>query len=473
MAKLLSFTLITLAISLASAAPAPNLAAAHPLESELASDFSSHSLSDVSIDGFSRRHFVQTFDDDAVDAKNLNLNVNALNSAPGNSKGASSKGSSGKTVNHHHHLHSGSSTVQSSDDDLVDLQDLKTNVNVLNSNWKRKGDYLGNYDQDLLHYKGHHRSLHEGLRRQQDGYDHAVEKMLFLDRSDGAAQSSDNDGIDAKDLSVNVDALNSVRGIRSVIEDEDDDLSSVKKSRSDPDTSHHIIKRSDIDKALDVLRRADYNVDSLTKGKRSESGMWQYDEGDHTCYCAKKSSCASDSPSKSLKVSATPTLFAPTRLPIVHHHQSYVKASDIDASSSIMLPQTQHHHHHHSSTSASTSTAIGASTTLLVEKPRPTHYPAHTCPSGYTKAGRGEVMQSSDNDLADLKNLVVNINVLNSEGKETSKKTVSASKRPICEGAYCCYAPQKAGKSVTQKSDDDVLDLKKTSLGLSLLNGIL
>jgi len=246
-------------------------------------------------------------------------------------------------------------------------------------------------------------------------------------------QKEDNDLIDAKNLGIDLNLLNSISG------------------------------RSNVDAAFDILRRANYNVDSLSLTKRGTGDMWQFDEGDHTCYCAKKSSCSTSS-AKSFKPVVTstdaPRVYAPssTPTPTTHHHKEHKAAP---------TSTTHHHHHHHESEKVATSTHWHN------EKPKPTHKAAPSCPSGWKHAGEGDIIQESDNDLIDLKNLNININILNSEGKQESSKTVPASDKPTCGGKYCCYKSEKKSGSVIQKSDDDLLDLKNTHVGLNLLNGIL
>lgn len=72
-------------------------------------------------------------------------------------------------------------------------------------------------------------------------------------------------------------------------------------------------------------------------------------------------------------------------------------------------------------------------------------------------------MQVSDNDGIDLKNLQIDIHIL-----DFSKpaKTVAATSKPTCNDETCCYK----ASSITQVSDNDLVDGKNGKIKLCLLS---
>lgn len=87
-----------------------------------------------------------------------------------------------------------------------------------------------------------------------------------------------------------------------------------------------------------------------------------------------------------------------------------------------------------------------------------------TCPSGYSTASRGDVMQVNDPDLVDLKDVKISIHILDFS-KPDKQKTVDASQNPTCDDDTCCYKP-----SVKQTNDPDLVDAKGAEVNVCLLS---
>lgn len=398
----------------------------------------------------------QVSDNDLIDAKGLFASVDVLNDIKR------------------------SNIEQISDDDLVDTKGLLASVDVLNvlkrelhprlldyakgvsevvNSRPSQRDIIQTSDDDLVDAKNAHVNIDVLNFGKRGG-----KKHCFKGKDGQIIQYSDNDLLDLKNLGINIAALNSVHP-RDITQTADDDAIDAKNAHVNIDLLNTFNKRATVDAAMDVLRRADYDVDLLSMSKRAVNEMYQYTDNTHTCFCAAKKACESPS---------TPTAFPSAKPKSTNAHKKH--HDHHKTHSHVLVPSPSHpaahHHKHHDHSVTSTFAPIRTpskeptSSSGAIVRPTAT---APSCAAGWKHASAGQVIQETDNDLVDLKHLNLDIDILNFGGGKTSK-SVPAAEKPTCTGDYCCYKTEKVAK-VVQKSDNDVVDLQNLGLNGNLLNG--
>lgn len=462
--------------------------------------------------------FHQVSDNDAVDAKNLNVGVNVLSGHQGGSSPPPSEPAQPPPQSQG--PSSGPQFSQVSDNDLVDAKNANIGINILKKRQSDEAlyDYFIHHvwgpqqskrklapalpalpvisqssDNDLVDAKNSKvkidalNNLHVRLLQgapdddqiglQDLGNNANAVNDLFLRRG-SILDTSDNDLVDLKNLNVNVNAANGLLQHRGSILDttSDNDLVDLKNLAADV----NVLNRDAIEEALSILRRANYPVDNMLR-KRSTADMYQEVQGDYTCLCSKTLSPPKcNSPPHQLKPKHKPK-HKPSVVPssVVHHTKQFtlpVVRPTINAAVktpvySGITPVT---------TILPVSTVAPSVVSSVVSSVVPSVVPSPVipapvveCPPGWTHAAAETIMQSTDNDLIDIKNLKLDINILSKTGEtQSSKKNVPASDQPRCTGDACCYK-QSAAPVVKQSKDNDLLDLKNIHVGLNALNNLI
>jgi len=227
-------------------------------------------------------------------------------------------------------------------------------------------------------------------------------------------------------------------------------------------SENSLVEARDVEAALEVLRRANYNLEDHVLKR---SGSYSYKSKGDICYC--KPEHHHHSSTKKHHSKPTTSVHQPGNHKPTHHSSTYHHPE----------PTTKWGHHHHSSSTTSS------------HKSEPTGKPS--CPSGYKCASKGDTFVYNDNDLIDLKNLDINIDILNFSSASSSpvKSTKTAKEQPKCEDKYCCYKawPGKKGSSPNKPScpsgyksasrgdtfvsnDNDLVDAKGLSVVIDILS---
>ncbi|KAK0545535.1 hypothetical protein OC845_005057 [Tilletia horrida] len=328
--------------------------------------------------------FCQEFDNDLVDAKNAKVNVNALNGL---------------------HLLKRKATkfCQTSDDDLVDAKGLKINLDLLNN----------------LHLLDRSSQVVDDLLRRS-------EAPGLEERGCSKKVIQDNDLVDLKGLKA---FLNILR--RSATESTSEDTTAVEKR------GPRIVQYHDSD-LLD-LSNLGVNVNVL-------SGR--------PLYC--------------VPVHHHPK---PTHKPTPTHHHTH-KPTRKPTHKPTRKPTFTPKPPKHTTTRKHTTHKPTHKPTTTKHHPKPTHKPP-TCPGGWHHVPSGSTcgsVYSSDNDLIDLKDLSINVCILDltgtcgkSSGKHQGGYTCSSA-------GGCCVKKVPATKV---EEDNDLIDLKDIGINIGLLNGLL
>ena len=263
------------------------------------------------------------------------------------------------------------------------------------------------------------------------------------------------------------------------------------------------VEAREVDAALDVLRRANYNFEDHL-AKRDDSWSWKA-EGS-ICYCrpAHASEPKKHTP-KPKHHGAKPTTTHPSPGNHMPAQSSPATSTGDDggdddcddeappADTGDNTPPANNDGNNpsepsHPSHPSQPSKPSHPSKPTHPSKPSTTPTPPDTgkdgCPSGYKSAKRGDVLVYNDNDLIDLKDLSISLNILSfSKADATPAKTTKpASSSPKCEDEQCCYKPDtdknqcpRGYKSANRGdvlvyNDNDLIDAKDISISLNILS---
>lgn len=263
-----------------------------------------------------------------------------------------------------------------------------------------------------------------------------------------------------------------------------------------------MVEQRDIDAALEILRRANYDwsAHTISHAKRGisnsdyDEGTWTLSGKGYTCKCStqeEKDDCSA--PESDEEGNSNSQESARVQTP-----------SQKASSTPSQTPSNKHHHYHHNHKSSSTSsqhvkhpthrptTTAKASTTTTssAAKTSSTQSKSHHshCPSGYKYASKGDIMQINKNALVDASDITISLNILNfgsanDSDESNAEKETSNDDETKCKSAKCCYKQSKKQKGscpsgykyaakgdVMQINKNTGVDLSDLTLSLSILN---
>jgi len=387
-------------------------------------------------------------DNDLVDAKNLNIDLDLLNNLDILKRKAPS-------------------TTFKSDNDGVDLKGLKIDLDLLNNL-----DLLGWH-----HHKTQSTPKSKGKTSSKSG-----SKTTFI---------GDNDLVDAKNINIDVDALNNAdilkraasksKGKTTIISD--NDLIDLKNLKLNLNLLNN----------LDLLKRSEEIIGNIVA--RSEgSGL---EERGRSC----STKFVSDNDLIDLKnLKAFLSILrrdepaaeeeALSKRGVYYSDNDLLDLKDLGVNINVLSGRPRYCVPVHRPTPTpkptkkpthtprpTTTKKTPCTTTTTTKKtpkptPKPTKKPQPTCSRGYDFVSYGSTYGDvvvSDNDLIDLKDLSINVCILDFSGKcgkDSGRKPASSWTCQSSEG--CCV--KKGTKSTTVVDDDDLLDLKNIGINLGILN---
>ncbi|CAD6949474.1 unnamed protein product [Tilletia laevis] len=367
-------------------------------------------------------------DNDGVDAKGAKIGLNLLNNLHLFDDGHILKRKATKIVH---------------DNDLVDAKNLKLNLNLLNDLdiLKRKATTFV-HDNDLVDAKG----LKLGLNLLND---------IDLLKRKATSFVDDDDLIDLKNTKINLDLLKNLHILKrgsnaldAIIARSEDKAVEARGCSTNVVHDNDLIDLKNLKAVLNVLSRS-------TPEKRGSKSV-SYSDNDLLDLkdLGVNVNILSGRPQYCVPVPHTPKpTQKPTRTP-----KPTPKPTRTPKPTTTRKPTTTKH----------TTTKKHITTK---HTPKPTQKPPTSCPSGFDHVSHGSTCGSvyeSDNDLIDLKDLTINVCILDFSGKcgkDSGKKSPSWT----CQTAGGCCV-QKGTKSTTVVDDDDLFDLKNIGINLGLLN---
>lgn len=275
----------------------------------------------------------------------------------------------------------------------------------------------------------------------------------------------------------------------------------------------NLVEARDVEAALDVLRRANYDFeDHVVK----RSGSYSFNSGSDICFCkpehhkhtstkkpssphsskptvtsSSTTSTSSSSPPKYTGKGSCPSgyKYAGKGDTFIYNDNDLVDASNLDLTIDILgYPSPSSLSGSQSSTPAKGSPKCEYDHCCYKSSKSGSEHnggqgsgsggsesgsgPKATCPSGYTSYGKGNTIIKNDNDLIDLSDLTITLNILSFPSASSTPVSTSApaSDKPTCKDETCCVKQTTKKGSTIIKNDNDVVDASGATVKVCILS---